>query len=81
MATQAVPHGRVSRAGGWLGGAFAPALAHPRAFLAMNLLYLGSFLFGAAYGLVSPEARAELDRLVGEGFSAVGAFGPFPTAY
>lgn len=64
-ARQAQPN-VVARVLGWT---FAPALAHRRALLWMNLAYFGAMVAGALYALVNPEIQRQLLTTVAAGFS------------
>jgi hypothetical protein len=60
---------------------FRPALDHPGAFLAANLMYWGAFALGALYGAVDPGTRQAVEAVVSEAFAPTGQLGPLVGAY
>jgi hypothetical protein len=60
---------------------FRPALDHPGAFLAANLVYWGAFALGALYGAVDPPTGRAVEAMVGEAFAPTGQLAPLVGAY
>lgn len=69
---------KLSAALAWI---YAPALAHRRAWLVLNLVYFGVIVLSAIYIAFDPSVQKPLLEAAGQAFSPTGPFGAVTDAY